>query len=339
MYKLWIGVFAVATVLLAGVMGNSFAQSPSELLAVERAHRAAFNAHDIDQVMTYCTEDVVMDYAVFGATPFVGKEQVATFFRAILQAFPDFNDTEQLALASSNIVVTECAVTETHQGAWGSIPATGRPVKGTHMAIFEFEGYMINKMTVYDDQAGFLVQVGAMPAPTLPLLVPSITLPEPVTTDLSPVELARFQHDVWNSHDLSRWAPILAMNGDYFFNTLGVPLDRSALVAVQELYMDAFPDIRSEITRILDLGEGWVLAEVGVSGTNTGPFFGVPATGRTSGPDRVAWIGRFVGGQMTYWHTYYDNLTTLANLGLVPGLGGTTSVHPSTWGRIKSTFR
>ena len=69
---------------------------------------------------------------------------------------------------------------------------------------------------------------------------------------------------------------------------------------------------------MVDMGDGWVLVEVVFKGTNDGPYFGVPTTGNSI-EVRGAWLGRFdADGLMTYLHVYWDELTTLTQLGLFP---------------------
>jgi predicted ester cyclase len=66
------------------------------------------------------------------------------------------------------------------------------------------------------------------------------------------------------------------------------------------------------------MGDGWVLAEVAFKGTQDGPFFGAPATGKSLNV-RGAWVGRFDSeGLMTDLYVYWDALTQLMQLGLFP---------------------
>lgn len=338
MSKLWTCTFAVLVALLAATSSTTVAQTADELLSIERAGHAAVNAGDVEGMNTFWADDVAMDYVVAGSTPMQGKEMVAGFFSALFQGFPDFHVTQPLELASGNVAVTECVTTGTQQGVWLGIPGTGRSVRTAHMDIWEFEGTKVNKLTVYDDAVSMMVQLGLMPAPALPPLVPSFTLPAPVKTSLAPLDAVKAATGLWNSHDMTGWAKLLAQEGDYFYNTFGIPMDRPAFVAMQELYFQAFPDARENVIRTVDMGDGWTVTESVYAGTNTGPFFGIPETGRYV-EVRAAYVIHRVDGLNVYTHVYMDNLTILSQLGLIPGPGSPSSVQPSTWGRIKSTFR
>jgi steroid delta-isomerase-like uncharacterized protein len=79
-----------------------------------------------------------------------------------------------------------------------------------------------------------------------------------------------------------------------------------------------FSDMRGEIVRVIDMGDGWVLREVVFTGTHDGPFMGFPATGRTC-TLRGAGLLRFdADGLVTNFSLYYDNITVMAQLGLFP---------------------
>ncbi|MCD6289870.1 MAG: ester cyclase [Anaerolineae bacterium] len=186
------------------------------------------------------------------------------------------------------------------------------------MDVWEYEGDKVKRSTTYLDLAGMLVQLGVMPAPQLPELKPSFELPAPEPTGLAPLEAGTEAMDRWNTHDLAGLAKVMAPGADVFISTLGVPMDRDAFIASQELYFQAFPDIKVVPVRQVDLGGGWVLAEVIYKGTNTGPLFGIPATGK-SFAIRAGWIAHYdEGGLETYLHVYLDNLTLLQQLGLAP---------------------
>lgn len=96
--------------------GCVFSQATEEdLLAVHEAANNALNAHDVGTMMSFWTDDIVYDY-VAAPPPADGKEEVAAFFGAIFQGFPDFHVEQRRILAAGNNLVTECTVTATHSG-------------------------------------------------------------------------------------------------------------------------------------------------------------------------------------------------------------------------------
>ena len=76
--------------------------------------------------------------------------------------------------------------------------------------------------------------------------------------------------------------------------------------------------MRLEPVRLVDMGEGWVLAEVIVTGTNDGPYMGIlPATGNHF-TQRTATLYRIdTEGVITDKRMYWDELTNMVQLGLM----------------------
>jgi predicted ester cyclase len=185
------------------------------------------------------------------------------------------------------------------------------------MDVVEFEGLKIKRLTTYDDGLTQLIQLGAMPAPQLPALKPSFILPAPEATGLSPAQHQTEAVLRYNAHDLVGWAKLISTNADILYGALGFPINRDQAVALQELFFLGFPDLKGEIIRTIDMGGGYVVLETVFRGTHRGPYFGVPATGR-SVVIPTAWISRIDSqGLLTYFHCYFDNLGILAQIGAI----------------------
>ena len=331
--------FSIAVVAAAALTSwtAAWAQTPAELLAVEDAWRVAFNTHDMDKLLSYWADDGVFDYVAAG-TPFAGKEQIRAFMQSVFAAFPTYEDVTPTRLAAGNIIVTECRPIATHQGAWMGIPATCRPISVPHMSVYEYQGTKIRKLAFYDDAVTLLIQLGVIPAPALAALAPSFTLPDPQPTTMTPMQAQIESMARWNAHDLAGWAKMIRPEVDAYYNVVGVPVDRNALIALTEMYFLGFPDIQGEIVRQTDMGEGWVLCEAVFRGTQNGPYLGVPATGRPM-VNRVAWLSRWdAQGLLTNFHVYFDNLGVLVQLGAIQ-LPGVSAVSSTTWGQVKAVFQ
>ena len=331
-------IFTMAMLLIAGVCGSAGAQTPEELIAIRGAFDAALNAHDLDLMMTYWTDDAVWDVPAVPPVE-VGKEAIRTSFHEdLFLGLPDFGTTEGLVLVADNIVVVEHMFTGTHQGEWLGLPATGKSIQVPHMDIYEFEGDKIKKLTTYMDNVGIMVQLGLMPAGELPPLVPSFTLPDPEPTGLSPLEadaelLARF-----NTLDLFEWMKIFHQDAVARYGSLGmIPMNRDEYAALQELNLLGFPDVQLEVSREVDMGEGWVLSEFVSIGTHTGPYFGIPASGNIV-PARWGMLTRYdADGLARETNVYFDNLGILMQIGAIPA-PEPSAVSPASWGEIKAKF-
>jgi len=308
----------------------AFGQTPEELIAIRGAAHAALNDHDVALFLTHFTEDAVLDFAAAPA-PFVGHEAMGAFFTAELEAFPDWQATDTDVLAAGNVVVAPQMVTGTHEGVWNGIPPTGNPVQLPMLAFVDFEGDKIKRLTAYADLAGQMVQLGLAPAPEMPELVPSFTLPDAEPTGLSPLEANAELLARWNSHDLAEFAKVLHADATFFDTGFGVPLGREEYIAGNEMLLYGFPDMIGQFVRAIDLGNGWVAVEVVFTGTHNGPFMGVPATGRTL-TLRAGSLRRFdADGLVTDFSLYYDNLTIIAQITAVtpidPGSDGLVAYY------------
>jgi hypothetical protein len=241
-------------------------------------------------------------------------------FSALFESFPDYELTGTTILAADNLAVAEAMATGTHSAAWdsgqlGVLPATEASVAVPQLGVLDFEGDMIVRYRVYQDLMVPMIQLGAVPAPEMPPLIPSIEVPDPAPPGLSPVEAIERNADLWNGASMPDY--IASYRDDADLSLPGFPpsLTRAEYAASQEGFWMAFPDRHMNVTRAVDLGDGWVLAEAVWQGTNTGPYFGAAASNETV-ELRGAILGRVdEEGLITYFHVYFDNLTLLDQMG------------------------
>ena len=95
----------------------------------------AFNAHDVDAILTFFTEDCVLD------TPrgqrFVGKEEVRKGFQARFDGIPDIVYADARHWTSGERGVSEWTIRGTQ--------ATGDPIEVRGCDLFEFSGDKISR--------------------------------------------------------------------------------------------------------------------------------------------------------------------------------------------------
>jgi steroid delta-isomerase-like uncharacterized protein len=94
----------------------------------------------------------------------VGVRQLVSRFR---RAFPDCAVSVDLQLAEGDRVVTRYTVRGTHRDAFQGVPATGRSVQVSGIAIHRVAGGRIAEAWGYWDQASLLVQLGAFQFPNV----------------------------------------------------------------------------------------------------------------------------------------------------------------------------
>ena len=95
----------------------------------------AFNAHDVDAILTFFTEDCVLD------TPrgqrFVGKEEVRKGFQARFDGIPDIVYGDDRHFRSGDRGASEWTIRGTQ--------ATGEPIEVRGCDLFEFSGDKISR--------------------------------------------------------------------------------------------------------------------------------------------------------------------------------------------------
>lgn len=297
-----ITIYVLIVLVTLAVFTPAFAETPAELIALHDAQITALNAHDIDTMMSYFADDSI--YFLVSQPPPIPKSYLRMAYESRFQARPDFRMTEGRTFAVDNIVVEEAQTlyTDSESGAEVVIP---------HLSIFEFEGDKIKKVTTYNDRFSGMIATGMIPAPDMPNLVPSTEVPDPEASGLSPMEANTDLVNRWNSQDAASVAKMDHTDFMIYAGPLNANLDRSAMMALNELYYTAFPDVQIEIARVIDLGNGWVLTELISKGTHEGEFMGVAGSGYLTGL-RLVWLTRFdADGLVIEQSFYYDNLTLL----------------------------
>jgi ketosteroid isomerase-like protein len=100
----------------------------------------AFNAHDLDAIMSFFTEDCVMD-APRGPAPggrrFVGKDEVRKGIQARLDGIPDIRYDDDRHWSCGDRGVSEWTIRGTQ--------ATGEPIEVRGCDLFEFTGGRISR--------------------------------------------------------------------------------------------------------------------------------------------------------------------------------------------------
>src|SRR5690348_10610019 len=96
----------------------------------------------------------------------------------------------------------------------------------------------------------------------------------------------------------------------------GVPDGIAGAIALVKVFKDNFEGYRFEIEELLAEGDR-VLVRGWGSGTHTGPFLGIPPTGKTI-RFRAAHVFQVVDGKLAARWAYPDMLGMLQQLGVVP---------------------
>ena len=94
-----------------------------------------------------------------------GRDGIRQFVTMLRSAFPDAHFTVEDRIVEGNTLVARWTMRGTHQGEFAGVPATGKPVVLTGIAIHRFGDDQIQESWDYYDALGLLQQLGAIPAP------------------------------------------------------------------------------------------------------------------------------------------------------------------------------
>ncbi len=120
------------------------------------------NAGDIDGFGDLLADDFVEHEETPGLAP--TKAGVKEFFRMQITGFPDLRFDAEDILASGDKVVARVRVSETHEGAFMGMPATGKSISVQAIDIVRFadDGLGLEHWGVFDVMA-MMQQLGAVP--------------------------------------------------------------------------------------------------------------------------------------------------------------------------------
>jgi steroid delta-isomerase-like uncharacterized protein len=303
-------------VFLLCMTWNGFAQTEDEMKAVLQGIHEAHNAHDMDQYLTYFTEDAMYEGHYLSGT-LLDRDGQRELFEDLFHAYPDNHVDNGLVLFSDNILIQEHNMIGTGVNDFRDLPASGKEYIWPHIDIMEFEGNKVKKYITYGDYTNLMILSGLIPQPQPIEFEPSLTLPEPEPSESTPTEIVMQTDELWNSKDMNSYAKYFNPDADLLIVSLGVPLNRDEYIAAQDIYIQAFSDRQLETVRMLDCGEGWIVSELVFRGIHNGPFMGIPATNKPFEIHGINITHVNEEGLITYLHNYYDNMLLLAQLGLL----------------------
>jgi steroid delta-isomerase-like uncharacterized protein len=123
----------------------------------------AWNAHDVDAIVSMHTENSVFENHVTGDVN-VGREQIRDAIRGIFTVFPDLSFEGRRQYVREDLVVQEWTARGTHKGkmrrAGIEVEPTERSVEYAGMDIIPIEDGLVARKDVYSDSITLLRQLG-----------------------------------------------------------------------------------------------------------------------------------------------------------------------------------
>jgi uncharacterized protein (TIGR02246 family) len=135
--------------------------SASEVQAFISEYFRAWQGTDIERIMGYYSDDVLL---VFAGTTMAGKEAVESqFVRPFVAAFPGNRHIPSNMIFGNDVVVVEWSFEAEHTGEFAGRAATGSSVKVPGCSVYEYDPAkrLITGGRIYVDIGTLLKQIGA----------------------------------------------------------------------------------------------------------------------------------------------------------------------------------
>jgi steroid delta-isomerase-like uncharacterized protein len=135
----------------------------SELQEFIDRYNAAWNAHDVDAIVSMHTEDSVFENHVSG-DQYVGREAIGRAISGIFAVFPDLSFETRRSYIREDLVVQEWTARGTHEGTMTrsgmEVPPTGKQVEYRGMDVIPIRDGLVARKDVYSDSVTLLRQLG-----------------------------------------------------------------------------------------------------------------------------------------------------------------------------------
>jgi steroid delta-isomerase-like uncharacterized protein len=129
---------------------------------IRRFYEEVFNKRNLAAIDDFIAPDHI-DHTLPAGLP-IGPEGTKQAIAMTLSGFPDLHITIEDMIAEGDKVVIRFTTHGTQQGAFGSIPPTGKQVAVSTIEITRMAGGKIVEDWGLDDRLGVLQQLGLVPA-------------------------------------------------------------------------------------------------------------------------------------------------------------------------------
>ena len=124
---------------------------------------AAFSAHDIDGVLSYCTDDIFYEEVVADGVVAHGRQELRARVQGIFDAFPDIKLELISHFPSGEHDCVEWISSGTHKADSAGLPATGKCFSYREVVVAELRNGKISRISLYCDMLTFMRQLGMLP--------------------------------------------------------------------------------------------------------------------------------------------------------------------------------
>jgi steroid delta-isomerase-like uncharacterized protein len=138
--------------------------SPHALEGAIARYNDAWNAHDLDAIVSMHAPDMVFENHTAGER--AERAEVRTHIGSIFETWPDIEFSTRRLYVRDGLVVQEWTATATHvnemrRGELMAAP-TGKRVTWDGLDVIPFEDGLVKRKDVYSDSVGILRQLGLL---------------------------------------------------------------------------------------------------------------------------------------------------------------------------------
>ena len=138
--------------------------SPEALEGAIARYNDAWNAHDLDAIMSMHAPDMVFENHTAGES--ATGEEARGHIGSIFKTWPDINFETRRLYVRDGVVTQEWTATATHANVMrrGELVAepTNRKISWDGLDVIPFEGGLVKRKDVYSDSVGILRQLGLL---------------------------------------------------------------------------------------------------------------------------------------------------------------------------------
>jgi steroid delta-isomerase-like uncharacterized protein len=142
------------------------ADSAAELEQTIERYNEAWNAHDLDAIMSMHAPNMVFENHTAGEA--AHGEEVRAHIGAIFETWPDIRFEGRRTYARDGLIVQEGTATATHTNTMrrGELVAepTGKTISWKGLDVIPFENGLVKRKDVYSDGVSILRQLGLLDA-------------------------------------------------------------------------------------------------------------------------------------------------------------------------------
>lgn len=127
---------------------------------IRESSDVVWNSRGLDRIPEFYASDFVGDHRPHALRE--GHEGIRTMVEKVWTVFPDYHEEVQELIAEGDRVVLHLIVSGTQQGAWGTLPPTGKRAQYDEIVIFQIRDGKVIRQRGIIDRLSALTQLGAV---------------------------------------------------------------------------------------------------------------------------------------------------------------------------------